>query len=694
MRANDPKAVLGDETELLTFAGRSHSLVSLVGPSYSIAEVGEQIAWLVAATSEYSSSGDGGVILGIPSISMTGTFHCNSYPATWASFESLQPLSSTISNTGAFVAVEIEVLGSKKLLQGKPAAFWGRLLGYSSGPPIIQRYPTARRREGCPGLELSYDMLQVARSTGFGQSTALKESFAALVLAGASKGVFYWHEPHSCRCSTELFLEAHGDSIPSQPPSDALKGARHVICDCELYMETGEHHPSQVFYLLISWIEGDTTPSASTSTSSTSLTGVILSVSSDSVNIIQQDRVGPGFCFFKNVLQHIVKGYLRQAPSDGATFVGNAKALPSGTHSSTSNGDSSRQSMPYKRRRENKHSRGDEDENNLQPRKRLKGPPSHSLEKPRFLACPFWKLDPNKHWECFLKKLTTVSYVKQHLSRRHTPALYCQTCFAIFDDEALLESHILSRSCERDPLESLEGISTIQSRKLSQKSKGTTEEQWYAIWDILFPSESRPLSIYIDSDQSADFVLLREFSQREGVSILHDRIRATGRILRPDVPEQEVRDILRQALDSFFDYYRMNVAPVPAEPPQTRSRTSGDSRPQGVMADNRSTDSGVILTSHSSHGSRADDQAITSMPEDNNAGTPAIEAIESATQAQTDPVGSLQVLEAFNTDVSEDWGILRETESVFGGANLDELYDRLIVQGGMAELDGGLDAET
>ncbi|KAM6511205.1 hypothetical protein FALCPG4_016208 [Fusarium falciforme] len=521
-------------------------------------------------------------------------------------------------------------------------------------------------------------MLQVARSTGFGQSTALKESFAALVLAGASKGVFYWHEPHSCRCSTELFLEAHGDSIPSQPPSDALKGARHVICDCELYMET----------------EGDTTPSASTSTSSTSLTGVILSVSSDSVNIIQQDRVGPGFCFFKNVLQHIVKGYLRQAPSDGATFAGNAKALPSGTHSSTSNGDSSRQSMPYKRRRENKHSRGDEDENNLQPRKRLKGPPSHSLEKPRFLACPFWKLDLNKHWECFLKKLTTVSYVKQHLSRRHTPALYCQTCFAIFDDEALLESHILSRSCERDPLESLEGISTIQSRKLSQKSKGTTEEQWYAIWDILFPSKSRPLSIYIDSDQSADFVLLREFSQREGVSILHDRIRATGRILRPDVPEQEVRDILRQALDSFFDYYRMNVAPVPAEPPQTRSRTSGDSRPQGAMADNRSTDSGVILTSHSSHGSRADDQAITSMPEDNNAGTPAIEAIESATQAQTDPVGSLQVLEAFNTDVSEDWGILRETESVFGGANLDELYDRLIVQGGVAELDGGLDAET
>ncbi|RSL93519.1 hypothetical protein CEP52_013207 [Fusarium oligoseptatum] len=72
----------------------------------------------------------------------------------------------------------------------------------------------------------------------------------------------------------------------------------------------------------------------------------------------------------------------------------------------------------------------------------------------------------------------------------------------------------------------------MESLELSKKSKGTTEEQWYAIWEILFPEERRPLSIYVDSDQSPDFVLLREFSQRQGVSILHERIRATGRILR------------------------------------------------------------------------------------------------------------------------------------------------------------------
>ncbi|RSL47481.1 hypothetical protein CEP54_013377 [Fusarium duplospermum] len=189
--------------------------------------------------------------------------------------------------------------------------------------------------------------------------------------------------------------------------------------------------------------------------------------------------------------------------------------------------------------------------------------------------------------------------------------------------------------------------------ELSQKSKGTTEEQWYAIWDILFPSESRPLSIYIDSEQSEDFVGLREFSQREGLSILHDRIRATGQILRPDVSEQTVRDTLRHALDSLFEYYRMNEALGRAEPLQTGSRTSSDSRPQGVT-DN---DSGVMLASHSPHGSHTNRLAIAAISENNNEGTPVIEAIDSTVQPQVDRVDPLQPLEAFNADMSEDWGM-------------------------------------
>lgn len=383
------------------------------------------------------------------------------------------------------------------------------------------------------------------------------------------------------------------------------------------------------------------------------------------------------------MLRHIVQGYLRQAPTAGGPSAGNSRALPPGTRSSISEGDSSRQIRPPKRPRENTDSEGDE--NNLHPSKRLNGS-TRSLEKPRFLACSFWKFDPDKHWECFLKKLTTVSRVKQHLKRRHTPTFYCQRCFLIFSEKDPYNDHVFGEPCEPRSQASLEGISTEQRDAVCKKSKGTTvEEQWYGIWDILFPGESRPLSIYVDTDQSQDFLRLREFSQTQGISIFFERIRDSGMVLRPDVSEQGVREIFRRAMHLMFEGFLRREHPAPAEAsPQTESLVLNDSGPQRFMTDD---DSGVMLASHSSHGSNADHLAITEISENNNGGTPAIEAIESVVQPQADPVDSLQVPEAFNTDVPEDWGILGETESVLTEANFDDLFSGIFDPGDAA--DGG-----
>lgn len=61
----------------------------------------------------------------------------------------------------------------------------------------------------------------------------------------------------------------------------------------------------------------------------------------------------------------------------------------------------------------------------------LKGPLQKGIhqgtsypERPRLFACPFWKMDPHTHWDCFAKQLTSISYVKQHLTQCHTPAYY------------------------------------------------------------------------------------------------------------------------------------------------------------------------------------------------------------------------------------------------------------------------------
>lgn len=179
------------------------------------------------------------------------------------------------------------------------------------------------------------------------------------------------------------------------------------------------------------------------------------------------------------------------------------------------------------------------------------------------MACPFLKLDPRKHWECFSKKITRIGYVKLHLTRVHTPPLYCQRCFRLFDDEELLDQHIMSAACTRNPLQQLDGISPAKSLQLSEKSKGSIESQWYRIWEILFPDQHRPSSIYVFCDETQDLTLLREFSQRNGLVIMRDQIRASGLLLRPDVSDAQLEETLNRALDCMFEHYRLSPETLP-----------------------------------------------------------------------------------------------------------------------------------
>ena len=197
-----------------------------------------------------------------------------------------------------------------------------------------------------------------------------------------------------------------------------------------------------------------------------------------------------------------------------------------------------------------------------------------SCQRPRFLACPFWKADPVKHWDCFLKKITTISYVKQHLARRHTPDFYCQRCYKVFSDEQVYDRHVLDASCTRSAYTKLDGITPQQSKQLSRKCAGSVEEQWFAVWRIVFPGDTPPTSIYVDSDQSEDFCLIREFSQRSGATFLREELQAHGLLLRPGVSDEEVQDTLRAGLDSMFEYFRLNRDSVPTSSSPARTRRS------------------------------------------------------------------------------------------------------------------------
>lgn len=444
------------------------------------------------------------------------------------------------------------------------------------------------------------------------------------------------------------------------------------------------------------------------SAESASLQTGALSVSSDSASPDRLDCNGPSFQAFKRVLRSIVLRYHTETNGGaGSDNRGSTATTPQERQPERRLAPNlPRPSQRRKCRRDNSLDSGD-DESELPPRKRYKPRQTNHIGKPKFLACPFWKLDPSTHWECFLKKNRTISHVKEHLHRRHTPTFYCQRCFRIFEDEFLHDTHVTDASCVRDPSARLGGISPNQSRQLSCKSKGTIEEQWYTMWQVLFSDQSRPSSIYVDSDQSPDFAMFREFSQRNGVAILQDELRVSGLLLRPGVPDGELQETLRRGLKSMFEYYRLDQGSLSAfSNPTPLSPLAGSSSPQPMQQDSSAeynhANSGVVTGLRSSSTEPQTRDRIP--PPQVLHGTSTAQQRTNETRQQA---GMVHVLHestyeppTIGTETSMgysalDWDVWNDTEFIMVPENLDELLGSFTTPG---EMDGtvlrGIESRT
>lgn len=279
----------------------------------------------------------------------------------------------------------------------------------------------------------------------------------------------------------------------------------------------------------------------------------IISLSSDSEQVDRRDAKNSGFLFFKKLFGRILVAC--QAGGNQARGQGSGT-----TTRATCGSDPSLLVPTATQSRKRKQLSGDsppgeEDDDHETPKAKRVKKEQQDCRSPRCFACPFYKLDSAKHWECILKKMTTISYVKQHLLRRHTPDFYCHRCYAIFTDAQTYDHHVLQASCFRDESAKFEGITQQQSRQLSKKANGTVETQWFAMWTILFPDEPPPTSVYVDS---VDLGLVRDFGRREGVGILRDTLQSSGLFLRAGVSESELERVLGVGLDAMFEYFRLN----------------------------------------------------------------------------------------------------------------------------------------
>ncbi|GAW21817.1 hypothetical protein ANO14919_113420 [Xylariales sp. No.14919] len=175
--------------------------------------------------------------------------------------------------------------------------------------------------------------------------------------------------------------------------------------------------------------------------------------------------------------------------------------------------------------------------------------------KKSLLACPFLLKSHQNHWQCAKYRLKRINDVKQHLRRHHLRPPYCPTCNSTFKNEEERDRHVRKRECEaRTPVEP-DGISEDHQKILKRRknSKDSLEEQWYFIWETVFPNTTRPYSVYLNPS-----TLLRQYFCTEGVGIIDNVLNANNAVSWT-LPENEAdltkfrADVLRGAMEKLHD---------------------------------------------------------------------------------------------------------------------------------------------
>ncbi|KAJ9137490.1 hypothetical protein NKR23_g9063 [Pleurostoma richardsiae] len=171
------------------------------------------------------------------------------------------------------------------------------------------------------------------------------------------------------------------------------------------------------------------------------------------------------------------------------------------------------------------------------------------VSDPDLFACPFWKKDALQHRHCS-RGLQRIRDVKQHLRRSHARPAQCERCGEDFISADDLSAHRReAEGCELREFEPAEGLTEEQRQKLRKYSDRTFEsaEQWFAIWDVVFPGVARPTSPYVNWKLSEELEGFREFVPRRGAEILMSMSNTIQ-----GVSFNLVQDCVQQACDAYI----------------------------------------------------------------------------------------------------------------------------------------------
>ncbi|KAK4221306.1 hypothetical protein QBC38DRAFT_377349 [Podospora fimiseda] len=612
-------------------------VIQASGPPHFIAELGEILGWLVAAVQSETLSG------------------VQSTPLIHSVTEAALLDNGKISHHGWKLSVQQEQLSASPAtcVIEKIQKF-----SFAQGFPIaaVKGYPTKHRPDDYPGVEISPKLFAsvvclVDLNAGLYDRGNDPRSFPPALKLLKKKGkIMFWHAPISvpaCRCPRDLSIALDDGQWPRRTVQD-IQEYRHIISTCQSAIEIRasstvradtpstetelslDDNPAVPLNTLIYPRYRLPPPIIVSETVESSLDSDAFSMSEFSTDALPQDVPLGGqlsslvdsitsALLSSTKAEFVARGPSEQTPRSGIPTSG---SLSTPNHLSVNGG---RSQQPYLKRPIGDDEEDDEVDDRPRKRQNLGDPEEASSRK--FLACPFWKLDPMEHKACFRMRMDKISRVKQHLTRKHLPAFYCERCMLVLPDEQAHLAHIQIMNCSFQS-ERFIGITHRQQRELSRKSNSnlSVTDQWFAIWGIVFPNTPRPLSAYMDPDLSEDLCRFREYAELHGPQLIEEEIRSSqieGINLELEGPGDSalLQHVISRGLNRIFENW-LGARPRNNSHATILSHTSGQDTSENNynFQQRRSIDSGVAMQgsqrsqNHDRERPRGYQPAVTSWP--------------------------------------------------------------------------------
>ena len=179
------------------------------------------------------------------------------------------------------------------------------------------------------------------------------------------------------------------------------------------------------------------------------------------------------------------------------------------------------------------------------------------------LACPFYKLNPDRYKKCPLRHdLQSIEDVTRHLRLHHTEPRYCPICRQSFEKAADRDEHLQARTCEPCESRDVDGLDAQQKRQIVKRDKVYLGERrrWERIWDTIFLDHEPPRSPYLDNGIGHELSMVRDYWNSHGKDMIlqHMASRALLRWRQPQLDRvlnvlhrMTMEDLLNKVFDDY-----------------------------------------------------------------------------------------------------------------------------------------------